>query len=237
MSGRVRSAFVLGAGLGTRLGDLTREMPKPLLEVGGRPMVTYGLDHLIEAGVERIIINTHHAAHRWREAFPDGQWRGVPLAFSHEPVLLETGGGLKQVEGWAGGEPLLVYNGDVLTDVSLEPLMERGGMGRLVVLGLRRDGAVRNVEWDAASGEVKDVRDRLGRKGSERCGFTGLYRVEPGFFRFLEAGKIESVVEGFLRAMEAEPGSVGGVLLEGGAWHDLGTREELERVREWKGMR
>ncbi|GAB4247965.1 MAG: hypothetical protein OHK005_14390 [Candidatus Methylacidiphilales bacterium] len=227
----VRSAFVLGAGLGTRLGALTRDCPKPLLEVGGRPLVTYAFDHLIGVGIQRIMINTHHAAERWAETFASGQWRGVPLSFRHEPVLLETGGGLKNIEDWVGAEPLLVYNGDVLTDLSLHPLLEPVSPGVLVVLGLRRQTPVCNVEWEATSGAVVDLRERLGRRGTERCGFTGIYRVEPGFFRFLEKGKIESVVEGFLRAMQAAPGSVIGKLLEGGSWHDLGTPEELERAR------
>lgn len=228
---RVRSAFVLGAGLGTRLGALTRDCPKPLIEVGGRPLVTYAFDHLMAAGIERIIINTHHAADCWVRTFPTNSWKGVPLTFRHEPVLLETGGGLKNIEDWVGSEPLLVYNGDVWTDVSLNPLLEPVEPGVMVVMGLRREAAVRNVAWDAVSGRVVDLRGRLGRSGGEPCGFTGIYRVEPGFFRFLEPGKIESVIEGFLRALQTEPGSVIGKLLEDGSWHDLGTPRELEQVR------
>lgn len=206
-------------------------MPKPLLELGGRPLVTRVFDHLIDAGIERIMVNTHHAAHRWEETFPAGEWRGVPLSFRFEPVLLETGGGLKNIEDWVDGEPLLVYNGDVWTDASLRPLVGQADGRRLVTLGLRRDVPVRNIEWVRESGEVVDLRDRLGRRGSERCGFVGIYRVEPGFFRFLEPGRVESVVEGFLRAMVADSGSVGGILMEDGVWNDVGTPEELERVR------
>ena len=89
----LRTAFVLGAGLGTRLRPLTNDWPKPLLPIGGRPTITYAFEQLKALGVERVIINTHHRAERYDEAFPDNTWEGLELVFRHEPVLLETGGG------------------------------------------------------------------------------------------------------------------------------------------------
>ena len=64
---KIRTAFILGAGLGTRLRPLTQNLPKPLLPVGGRPIITYAMEHLRAAGVERFIINTHHCPEKYRE--------------------------------------------------------------------------------------------------------------------------------------------------------------------------
>ena len=90
----VKTAFILGAGLGARLRPLTDTTPKPLLPVGGRPIITYAMEHLLTVGVERFIVNTHHLADLYLQVFPDGKWRGTPVIFRYEPNLLDTAGGL-----------------------------------------------------------------------------------------------------------------------------------------------
>ena len=130
MSKPIRKAFLLGAGLGTRLRPLTSTLPKPLIPVFQRPLIENTLDHCLAAGIEEFAINTHHLPGKWGEAFPDGSYRGAPITFFHEPVLLETGGGLKNIESWINGDPLLVYNGDILTSLALSLL--GACLGRLV---------------------------------------------------------------------------------------------------------
>src|SRR5664280_2153612 len=82
----INTAFILGAGLGTRLRPLTENIPKPLLEIGGRPIITYAMAHLRAVGVQRFIVNTHHCAEKYAKAFPDGNWQGIPITFRYEPV-------------------------------------------------------------------------------------------------------------------------------------------------------
>ena len=101
---QINTAFLLGAGLGMRLRPLTQTCPKPLLPVRGRPIITYAMDHLLTVGVQRFIVNTHHCADVYRQTFPDGQWRGIPIIFRHEPVLLDTAGGLKNIEDLLKGD-------------------------------------------------------------------------------------------------------------------------------------
>jgi len=91
----INAAFILGAGLGTRLRPLTRNIPKPLLQIGGRPIITYAMEHLRSIGVQRFIVNTHHYADKYKEAFPENNWQGIPIIFRHEPILLDTAGGIK----------------------------------------------------------------------------------------------------------------------------------------------
>ena len=122
---RFKTAFILGAGLGTRLRPLTERCPKPLLEIGGRPVITYAMDHLLSAGVERFIVNTHHCPDVYLQKFPDMQWRGTPIVFRHEPVLLDTAGGLKNIEDLLSDDKtILCYNGDLIADFPLQGLLE-----------------------------------------------------------------------------------------------------------------
>jgi NDP-sugar pyrophosphorylase family protein len=88
-------------------------------------MICDAFDRCVDLGVERMIVNTHHCASRYEEFFPQKRWRGVPLIFKYEPVLLETAGGLKNIEELILGENLLIYNGDVLANFQLAPFIEK----------------------------------------------------------------------------------------------------------------
>ncbi len=219
-------AFVLGAGLGTRLRPLTHQLPKPLIPVHQRPLIEHAFAHLYGAGVREFIVNTHHLPEVYDAAFPNGMWRDCPLTFRHEPVLLETGGGLANVQALlAGDDPFFVFNGDVFTDLPLAPAMERHRAdGNLVTLILRSTGAVRNVAMDVSSRRILDLRNALGTDHPDQFQFTGLCIVEPAFFRYLPApGVIESVVASWLRAIQAGE-RLGGVVMDDGLWLDLGDR-------------
>ena len=230
MDKKINTAFVLGAGLGTRLRPLTDNRPKPLLPLGGRPMITFAFDHLIAAGINRIIVNTHHCAERYRDEFTDSQWRGVPLIFRHEPDLLETGGGIKNIEDLAGQEALLVYNGDILSSLPLQKLISHHSeKSNEVTLALRSSGGPLHIGM-GSDGLVGDIRGMLGAGGLATFLFTGIYIVEPQFFSRLTPRKKESVVPIFLD-MIREHARLGGVVLDSGRWEDVGTPEVYHQLR------
>ena len=105
--------MILAAGLGRRMGALTEAKPKPMLPVGGRPIIDWVLDRLCEAGVERAVVNLHHEADLLRRHLQDRS--SLHIQFSDETdFLLDTGGGVAKALPMLGEAPFFVVNGDVL---------------------------------------------------------------------------------------------------------------------------
>jgi mannose-1-phosphate guanylyltransferase len=230
---QINTAFILAAGLGTRLRPLTENIPKPLLEIGGRPIITYAMDHLRAIGVKRFIVNTHHCAEKYAEAFPQNNYEGIPITFRHEPVLLDTAGGIKNIENLiADDERIIVYNGDIITNIPLELLIRKHfELKTCVTLVLRSRGPLLNVNVDE-SGFVCDMRHILKHQGVKSCLFAGVYIVEKSFLKRLTAGKIESIVLPLVEMIKENPRSVGGVIIDDGSWYDVGSLEEYNRLNQ-----
>lgn len=116
-------ALIFCAGLGERMRPLTDQTPKPLLEVGGAPLVVWHLRKLAAIGVTDVVINLSWLADQFPRALGDGSAFGVRIAFSHEgPVPLETGGGMLHALPLLGEAPFLAVNGDVWTDLDFATL-------------------------------------------------------------------------------------------------------------------
>jgi len=226
MSG-IRKAFILGAGLGTRLRPLTESLPKPLVPVWNRPLITYALDHLIaDLGIESFAINTHHCPDAYDTAFPGSVYRERPLLFRHEPILLDTAGGIDNLRDWLPrDEPFLVYNGDILTDLPLAAAVaQHRASGDLVTMILRSHGEELRVGFDPERQAVVDLRGVLAPDWNLRFQFTGIYVVSPEFLDHLVPGKIESVVLPMLEVIR-KGGRIGGIVIDEGEWSDLGERD------------
>jgi mannose-1-phosphate guanylyltransferase len=226
-----KTAFILGAGLGTRLRPLTDKCPKPLLDLWGRPIVTYAMDHLIGAGVDRFIVNTHHNHEVFLQKFPDRQWRNVPIIFRYEPVLLETAGGLKNIEDLLeDDQSIFCYNGDIISNLPLRKLAEEHSRKQAeATMALRSSGPLLNVNLDD-QGNICDIRHKLDNPGIQSCHFTGIYALDTSILKFAEPGKIESVAVLFLRRIVDQPGSIKGIVIDEGQWHDIGSFEAYEQL-------
>ncbi|MCA1963265.1 MAG: NTP transferase domain-containing protein [Prosthecobacter sp.] len=222
----MNQAFVLGAGLGERLRPLTDQLPKPLIPFFHKPLISRAFDHLLAAGVQRFVVNTHHLPEQYGLAFPEQNHRGAPIQFREEtPVRLETGGGIANVRDLLGDEPFLVYNGDILTDLPLKPLIREHARGEnLVTLVLRSQGPAPHIACDLEKGVLTDIRGMLGTGNPGTHLFTGIYACSPEFHEWLTPGKVESVIPAFLRAMQAGK-RIGVVVADEGGWWDLGSRK------------
>ena len=222
----ISTAFVLGAGLGTRLKSLTSRRPKPLIPVANRPLITYAFDHLLGAGVQRLVVNTHWRADAYARAFPEPEYRGASLAFREEtPEVLETAGGIWNVRDLLGDSTFVVYNGDILSDLPLAPAMRAHlEHGHEVTMILRSSGGPLQVACDAASGRVTDIGGRVDASAGPRFLFSGIYIVSPQFIARIPAATKISVVPIFCD-MIREGAKLGGIVIDDGHWWDLGSRE------------
>lgn len=227
-------AMVLAAGRGERMRPLSDRTPKPLLSVGGKPLIGHLLEGLARAGVREVVINLSWLGAQIREALGDGAAYGVRIAYTEEgPVPLETGGGVLNALPLLGAEPFLVVSGDIWTEFDF------GGLTH--VAGSARDaGAPRYAGTPVDAGA--DARivlvpnppfhprgdfgldgDRVVERASETLTYAniGLYRRE--LFADCAPGRFPLVTP-LRRAIAA--GRLRGELYDG-EWMNLGTPEQL----------
>ncbi len=222
--GGVNKAFVLGAGFGTRLMPLTEVLPKPLVPVANKPLITYAFDLLMAGGVGEFVVNTHHLAGAYQAVFPNAEYAGAPIQFVHEePEILDTGGGLANAAQFLREGDFIVFNGDILTDLPLQSAIEAHRRGdNLATLILRSGGPNRNAAFDAQTGKMRDLRNALNTDSRDLFQFTGIYLARPEFLDLLEP-RPQSVIPAMLEAIR-DGARMGGVVIDEGAWWDLGDR-------------
>jgi NDP-sugar pyrophosphorylase family protein len=116
------NAMILAAGKGTRLYPMTETLAKPMVPIGGTPVLEHTVRWLRDHGVRRLAVNLHHRPESVRGHFGDGSRFGVEIRYSEESELLGTAGGVKRIESFFE-DPFLVVYGDVLTDLDLGALV------------------------------------------------------------------------------------------------------------------
>ena len=116
-------AMILAAGLGQRMRPLTDHLPKPLLNLAGKPLLQYHLEALAAAGITEVIINLAYLGHKIREFAGDGSRFGLQIRYSEEPEPLETAGALRQALPLLGDAPFILINADVWTDFDVKELI------------------------------------------------------------------------------------------------------------------
>ncbi len=145
-------ALVLCAGKGTRLGDLTRDVPKPMLPVGGEPLLAHTLRHLAAHGITDVAVNLHTHADQFTTHFGDGAAHGVRIRWSYETEMLGTAGALRPLGRWIGDDAVLVVYGDLLFDEDLAPLLrahaERDAFATLLVHQRAASNSIVDVDVD-----------------------------------------------------------------------------------------
>src|SRR5688500_16241049 len=137
--------MILAAGRSTRLGTLGSQRPKPLVPVCGYPAIAFGLARCARAGLRNVVINLHHHPDQIRTAIGDGSAFGVNVRYSMETELLGTGGGVQRARPLFASGPLLIINGKVVADVSLETVMaahRAAPQGTLATMVVRQERQV-----------------------------------------------------------------------------------------------
>jgi MurNAc alpha-1-phosphate uridylyltransferase len=217
--------MILAAGRGERLRPLTDCKPKPLLDVGGKPLIEWHLDALASAGIANVVINISWLGEMICDVLGDGSRWGLRIVYSHEDhPALETGGGIFRALPLLGEEPFLVINGDVWMDLDLAKI--RPVAGRLAHLLM-----VPNPEHNR-DGDFYLLGDRLSTSpGGERLTYSGAGIYSPALFATCCPGRfplapllIEAMVEDRVSGQRFD-----------GRWLDIGTIGRLESLRQALG--
>lgn len=215
--------MILAAGRGERMRPLTDHTPKPLLAVGGKPLIVWHIERLAAAGFCDIVINHAHLGHLIEAALGDGTRFGVSIRYSPEREALETAGGIAQALPLLGAAPFLVVNGDVFCDWDLiqtrariESLLAHPGQQAHLVL-------VPNPPHHPV-GDFALADDRVLPEGAARYTFSGIGVYGPSLFAPVTPGA-KSKLAPLLRDAMAR-GAVSGELHRG-RWEDVGTPERL----------
>ena len=234
---KITQAFVLGAGLGARLRPLTDDLPKPLIPIFQKPLISFVLDHLIDSGVQSFVINTHRLPNLFHDFFWENTYDGHSVTLAHEPDLLETGGGIKNVEDILRKEPFIVYSGDILTDVALEPLIaEHFRAGNYVTLGLRRNTGL-GAGVVMRDGRVVEISTKSNPK--ENFDYANISVWNPEIFGRIPAKRKISFIPILIDWIN-HGGTIGGLALDDGNWFNIGSRKQYLDVHrtilreDWK---
>ena len=231
----IMKAMILAAGLGRRLRPLTNTIPKPLLPISGTPLIVWNLLLLKRHGFHDVIINLHHLGPMIEQALGNGSKYGVRIHYSHEPVILGTGGGIKQAEPCFSGEPVLVLNGDTLFEIDLEALCQFHRQRKAsATLVLRSDA-------DAARWGVIEVADDdrivriTGRGKPDACPtqsrmFAGIHILHPRLLRDVSKGKESSIIDAYVAAIQRDELVLGYEMK--GYWSDVGTPERYAQAEQ-----
>jgi dTDP-glucose pyrophosphorylase/CBS domain-containing protein len=178
-------AVIMAGGFGTRLRPLTENLPKPMLPVGGRPLMERIVGRLRESGIDHIVVTTHYKPEKIVEHFGDGSNFDVTMTYVQEDVPLGTGGALGLLQNL--DEPLLVINGDILTDVDFGALRDyHREYGADLTVGVRR------YTISVPYGVVENQGARVMRidEKPEMTFFVnaGIYLLEPCVFDYVGRG-------------------------------------------------
>ena len=225
--------MILAAGFGTRMKELTRNLPKPLLPVGEHTLLDLLLLKLQREGIRKVVINLHYQAEKIRRYLAALHLPEVRIEFSPEPEILGTGGGIARAELSFENEDILVMNSDVLSDLSLTDFQtffyHRSALACMAVLPSKDNRNYSLVLYD----DNCRIRGFL-RKGETPLPdlhtgiFTGYQILSPAARRYLQP-VFSSVIDAFYQPAIRNNETVC-AYLHTGKWIDLGTREQYLKL-------
>lgn len=221
-------AMILAAGRGERMRPLTDHTPKPLLEVGGKPLIVWHLERLARAGLRDIVINNAWLGEQLMSALGDGSRWGVRLQHSPEGTALETAGGIALALPRLGPAPFLVINGDLWCDW---PLARAHTLGqRLLALDARCACVMIENPAHHPEGDFFLEGGRLNavRGSGPRLTFSGIGIYHPTLFSAIEPGAAAPLAP-LLRSAMASGQALGE--RHEGVWQDIGTVTRLQALQ------
>lgn len=212
-------AMILAAGRGERMRPLTDHTPKPLLKVGGKPLIVWHLERLALAGFKEVVINHAHLGEQIEVTLGDGSQWGLHIQYSPEEIALETAGGIANALHFLGDEPFLVVNGDVFTDIDFAHLqLAPHHLTHLVLI----DNPPQHGQGDFVFEGGKIIAE-----GANKLTFSGVGVYHPALFTGIKRGEPAKLAPLLFKAIAEGKASAEHYQ---GVWHDVGTPERLQQL-------
>ena len=214
-------AMILAAGRGERMRPLTDYTPKPLLKVGGKPLIVWHLERLAAAGFKEIVINHAHLGAQIEAALGNGAPWGLSIKYSPEKTALETAGGIANALPLLGDEPFLVVNGDTFTEIDFAFLhLKINMLAHLVLI----DNPPQHLQGDFAidAGMLKN-------SGKQMLTFSGVGVYHPDLFADIVSGEPAKLAPLLRKAIDNNAATA---QYYQGIWYDIGTPERLKNLDE-----
>jgi MurNAc alpha-1-phosphate uridylyltransferase len=232
-------AMILAAGRGERMRPLTDVTPKPLLKVGGKPLIVWHLERLAAAGFKDVVINHAHLGAQIEKALGNGAQWGLSIQYSPEKVALETAGGianaLELLAQNTNGDPFLVVNGDVYTEIDFKSPIN---FFNAVQQAENNSGDIKNVMAHLVlvdnppqhpNGDFAIEGNRLKNDGKQMLTFSGVGVYHPDLFANIVKGQPAKLAPLLRKAIKNNAATA---QYYQGIWHDIGTPERLKSLDE-----
>ena len=238
------TAMILAAGLGTRLGALTHDRPKALVELNGKPLLQHCIEHLTDNGFHRIVINVHHFGEQIIDFVEHHHFDADILISNERDLLMDTGGGIiKATPLFNDSKAVLVHNVDIISNVNFEALNQDFLVSGDDAWLLTQDRASSRkllfndnhqlIGWkNKADGSFKWVYDSFGEY-QERA-FSGLHFFRSNLFAAFEV-KPQSVIDLYLRL--AKTNRIISKPIQPDYWFDLGKPKQLQAAENQLKLR
>lgn len=227
-------AMIFAAGVGSRLGPLTRNAPKCLMALGSGTILAHVVSRLKLVGVSEVVINLHHFPEQIIDYLSRHQNFGLRVHFSHEATLLNTGGGLKKVrEIFMGEDAFFVHNSDIYCTHDLTSLLrDHRSRKATATLGVMQRSSTRGLYIDSSLHLTGWTEEKLPTPASSSVyAFSGISVCSDAIFSHMDARDTFSIIETFLAAARST-GRVFGSLIPSTGWVDIGTPERLSELQK-----
>lgn len=231
-------AMIFAAGLGRRLGNITKEKPKALVEINGKSLLRIAVEKVTCYGFNDIIVNVHHHADMVEKEILKLTDEGFKIVISDErDLLLETGGGLFKARWFFDETPFLLFNSDIITELDLRKLLafhnEKKGIATLATADhghsrvfLTDPGGLIYGWRNKTTGE--EIISRESNESLTEISFSGIHIVDPEIFNYMEAG-VYSMTAQYLQLASSH--NIFTYTHNSDLWIDVGTPDKLEEAR------
>ncbi len=238
-------ALIFAAGLGSRFKPITNKIPKALVKVGGKTLLQYNIERLIEFGITNIVINVHHYPEQIIEFLKSHNYFNINIQISDESgFLLDTGGGLKKAACLLkGGKPVLLQNVDIYSNIDYDKMLkqhiESDSLATLAVQNRESDRYLMFNSNNELSGwvNIKTNEQIVTRTNNttKNLSFSGIHIISNRLLNMLPNKTVFSIIEFYLELSKTQ--TISGYLHNNNYWFDVGSPERLEKLEQFLRIR